>query len=115
MLHSGLAALKGLSEHEAEELSARNPHELMRSLEVLNVLANAGLVMHASLARRASSKHLHFHRLDFPDLDPPEWHRFVTVRLEGDEVRTGERPIDYYGSFEENYEAHNRDYRGGGR
>lgn len=110
LLEAGLKALGNLEEGEASELSARNPHELMRSLEVLNVLTNAGIVMHSSLARRASSKHLHFHRLDFPAVNPPEWHKFVTVRLVGDEVHTGERSIDYYGLFGENYEAHNRDY-----
>jgi len=90
LLETGLTALKDLEEGEASELFARNPHELMRCLEVLNVLTNARIVLHSSLTRRASSKHLHFHRLDFPDIDPPEWHKFVSLRLEGDEVRTGE-------------------------
>lgn len=110
LLETGLATLKDLEENEASRLFASNPHELMRSLEVLNVLTNARIVLHASLARRASSKHLHFHRLDYPEIDPPEWRKFVTIRMEGDEVCTDERSIDFYGSFEENYEAHNRDY-----
>ena len=114
LLETGLAALEDLEDNVAPDLVASNPHELMRSLEVLNILTNAEIVVQASLARRASSKHLHFHRLDYPDVDPPEWYRFVTVRLDGEEVFTGEKPIDYYGSFEENYEEYNRDYLAGG-
>jgi hypothetical protein len=64
------------------------------------------------LARKASAKHLHFTRSDYPKLDPPEWHKFVTVRLEADEVVVGDRPIDYFRPLKEGYEAHNRDYVG---
>ncbi len=114
LLESGLAALDDLEEHEVPRLRAGNPHELIRTLEVMNILTNARLILHASLARQASSKHLHFHRLDHPDLDPPGWFRFITVRMQEGDVVTGERPIDYYGSLEENYEQHNRSYLAGG-
>jgi len=110
LLESGLVALDDLEENEASGLCAGDPHELMRSLEVLNILTNARLVLHSSLVRRASSKHLHFHRLDHPDVDPPDWYRFITIRTVDGEVVTGEQAIDYYGSLEENYESNNRSY-----
>ncbi|MFC2164472.1 FAD-dependent oxidoreductase [Acidobacteriota bacterium] len=110
LLTTGLSLLDQLQFREGTELFASNPHDLVRSLEVLNILTNAQLILHSSLARRASSKHLHFKRFDYPDVDPPEWHKFVTVRLEGTRVKTGEKPLDFFGSIEESYKAHNQDY-----
>lgn len=115
LLHSGLTALEHIRKNEAPRVYASNPHELIRSLEVLNILTNAQLIIHACLARRASAKYLHFRRSDYPEMDPPEWHKFVTVRLTDDGVRVGERPIDYFGSLTENYEAYNKDYITGKR
>ncbi len=112
LLSSGLKALQDVKERQAGRVCARNPHELVRSLEVLNVLTNAELVIHACLARKASAMHLHFVRSDYPELDPPDWHNFVTVRLEEGEVVGGSMPIDYFGPLKEGYEAYNRDYIG---
>jgi succinate dehydrogenase/fumarate reductase flavoprotein subunit len=110
MLAPGLAKLLTIEENEALHLRPRNPHELTRTLEVLNVLTNAQLVIHACMAREASARYLLFERLDFPEMDPPEWAKFVTVKLEGDTVVEGGLPLDYYGTLEESYEANNRDY-----
>ncbi|MFC2142650.1 hypothetical protein ACFLR7_06935 [Acidobacteriota bacterium] len=99
----------------ASNLHARNPHELVRCLEVLNIMTNTELVLHSCLARRASSKHLHFSHQDFPEIDPPEWHKFVTVRLENGDLKSGERTLDFYGSLEDNYSAHNQDFLKGDR
>ena len=87
---------------------ARNPHELMRALEVQDILTCGQIVAHACLARKASNSWLSFERLDYPEDDPPEWRKWVTVRSDGDGVQVGELPLDYYGSVEDNYEAHNR-------
>ena len=86
---------------------------MVRTLEVLNILTNAELVIHSCLAREASARHLLFDRSDFPDLDPPEWKKFVTVRTEGGKVVQGELPLDYYGSLKGNYDAHNPGYTAG--
>jgi hypothetical protein len=51
-----------------------------------------------------------FDRLDYPEMDPPEWHKFVTVSRDEDGVRIGSLPIDYYGDLTENYERLNSDY-----
>ena len=111
LLNIGLARLRDIEENLAPQLFADNPHQLMRSIEVLNILTNAEMIIHACLARKASAKYLHFTRSDFPQMDPPEWHKFITVRFKDNRVKIGELPIDYYGSLEDNYGVHNKEYR----
>lgn len=113
LLEEGLARLARLQEGEAKELYARNPHEWMRVIETLNTMANAELVIHACLARQASSKQLNFTRTDYPELDPEEWHKFVTVKKRNGGIEVGELPIDYYGPLAESYQAVNEDYTEG--
>ena len=62
--------------------------------------------METCRARKASNPHLGFIRTDYPEVDPPEWRKWVTVRLDGDRVKTGELPLDYHGDMEKNYEDH---------
>jgi len=107
LLNLGLKWLDEIKEGEAAELYARNPHELMRSLEVLNVLTVGEMVVHASLARKASNTaSLGFTRSDYPEEDPPEWRKWITTRLVDGGVKIGELPLDFWGSLKENYEAH---------
>lgn len=110
LLKIGLKQLEDMEHEEALRLYARNPHELIRSLEVLNILTNGKIIMYSCLARKASSKLLHFLRSDYPEMDPPDWHKFITVKLENNEIKIGELPIDYYGSLTENYAIHNEEY-----
>ena len=94
-LERGLQWLESIEESELASIHARNPHELMRSLEVGVRLEVGRAMMHASLARRASSEALGFKRIDYPECDPPEWDKLVTIRLEAAEVVAGELPCDY--------------------
>ena len=110
LLIIGLKLLENLETKEAPNLYARNPHELIRSLEVINILTNAKLIINSCLVRKASSKHLHFIRSDYPEMDPLDWHKFITVKLENNKVKVGKLPIDYYGSLKENYEIYNEEY-----
>jgi hypothetical protein len=103
ILSTGIDLIREMQANEAANLSAGNPHDLIRSLEVENVLINAEIVLHACRARRASSKELQFMRIDYPEMDPPEWKKFVTVFLTDSGVNTGSMPIDYYRALEENY------------
>jgi succinate dehydrogenase/fumarate reductase flavoprotein subunit len=112
LLEAGLTRLKDIQSNEALHLRPRNPHELTRALEVLNILTNAELVLHSCLARKASARHLLFERTDYPEMDPPEWEKFVTVRLGDGRVVEGERPLDYYGALEEKYAEKNAAYLG---
>jgi succinate dehydrogenase/fumarate reductase flavoprotein subunit len=111
-LKTGLRWLNSIRESEASTLYARNPHELVRSLECLTHIAVGEIIMHASLARKASSSVLEFNRLDYPEMDPPEWNKLVTVRLENGDIKVGELPLNYWllppnaPTYEENYKKH---------
>ena len=110
LLSTGLDLLKDIQNNEAPQVSAQNPHDLVRTLEVWNILFNAEIILNACLARKASSNPLHFRRSDYPETDPPEWNRFITIRLEENDVVMSKKPLDYYGFLKNNYESHNQDY-----
>ena len=76
------------------------------------MLTHAQMVLIASLARKASSAPLNFFRIDYPEVDPPEWNKYVTIKQENGNVKTGELPLNYWGDMKSNYEAHNQDYSG---
>ena len=111
-IKSGLRLLQSVRESELTQTYAANPHELERVLECHTIITVGEIVMHASLARRASSRYLNFYRLDYPELDPSAWHRFLPIRLEDNQVKVRELPLDYHlqapyaSSYEENYQAH---------
>ena len=111
-LKLGLWWFNSIRESEAVRTYVRNPHELARFLECMVRLTVGEIIMHASLARKASSMHLEFKRLDYPQMDPPGWNKFVTIRLENGEVRVGELHLNYWllppnaPTYEENYERH---------
>jgi succinate dehydrogenase/fumarate reductase flavoprotein subunit len=111
-LKLGLRLLRELKQTELSSAYASNPHEQGRLLEGYSLIAVGELVMNASLVRKASSVYLDFYRLDYPELDPPEWHKLLPVRLENNEVRVRELPVDYHlrdpyaPTYEENYLLH---------
>jgi len=107
LLTLGLKWFDELKEAEAAQLCARNPHELMRAMETTSVLTCGEMIMHASIARRASNSWLNFVRLDFPEVDPPEWNKWITARLEDGTVRHDYLEMEYWGDFETNYERQN--------
>jgi succinate dehydrogenase/fumarate reductase flavoprotein subunit len=84
----------------------------MRSLEDLSLLSWAQIIIQASLARKASSAPLNFQRIDYPIVDPPEWNKFLTIKLEDGKVKTGLLPLKYWGNMKAQYETHNKDYTG---
>ena len=55
---------------------------------------------------------LDFNRVDYPRISPPEWEKYVTLKLEDGQVVTADLPLDYYlrepyaSTFKENYEVH---------
>ncbi len=112
LFNIALDSLKDIENNWVPKLYALDPHKLLRSLEDLSILTYAQIVLHASLARKASSRFLDFYRIDYPEVDPPEWNKFITVRLENNKVVVGEIPIGYWGNLKENYEARNKDYTG---
>ena len=112
ILNMGIDSLKNIEENFVPKLFALDPHKLMRSLEDLSMLSHAQLILQSSMARKASSKPLDFHRIDFPEYDPPEWNKFITIKQDNGTVVTGEKPFNYAGDLKENYEVNNRDYTG---
>jgi succinate dehydrogenase/fumarate reductase flavoprotein subunit len=112
MLSIGLDSLQEIEEVFVPRLYALDPHKLMRSIEDLSLLTHARIILNASLARRASSRVLNFFRIDYPEVDPVEWNKYVTIKLENNQVKAGSLPLNYWGDMKANYEAHNRDYTG---
>jgi succinate dehydrogenase/fumarate reductase flavoprotein subunit len=112
ILKLGSTWLEDIEQNEASRAYAGNPHKLGRILDVLDIMTCGQIIIQACLARKASSQFLDFNRLDYPDMDPPEWHKWLTVKMENNEVKTQTLPIDFWGPLSESYEAHNRDYKG---
>jgi hypothetical protein len=111
-LQMGLLRLDQIREAEMAQAFARNPHELMRVVECRSLIHLGEMVIHSCLARKASSFFLAFKRMDHPEIDPPEYNKFITIKLEDEKVKQGELPLDYalqapYApSYSENYDAH---------
>jgi succinate dehydrogenase/fumarate reductase flavoprotein subunit len=112
MLNMGLDTLRRIEEESVPLLFALDPHKLMRSLEDTSLLTYAQIIVNAMLARKASSLPLNFQRIDYPAFDPPEWNKFLTVKLENGKVKTGSLPLAFWGNMKNQYEAHNKDYSG---
>ncbi len=112
LLNMGLDALNKIEAESVPLLCALDPHKLMRSLENTSLLTYAQIIIQASLARKASSVPLNFQRIDYPALDPPEWNKFLTIKLENGKVNTGLLPLTFWGNMKKQYEAHNKDYAG---
>ena len=62
---------------------------LGNALSILDVLTSARMIIHASMARKASSAFLHFKRGEYPEVDPPE---LVAVALNKARVNVLNRP-----------------------
>lgn len=111
-LKAGLRMLNGLRESEASTAYAANPHELARTLECHALITVGEMVMHACMARKASSAVLGHIRVDYPEMDPPEWHKFLPIKLEDGKVTVRELPLNYHllppyaPTYEENYKLH---------
>jgi succinate dehydrogenase/fumarate reductase flavoprotein subunit len=112
LFNMGLDSLRNIEENWVPELYAPDPHKLLRTLEDLSILTVARIIIETSLARQASSRFLDFHRIDYPELDPSEWNKFLTVKLENGRVKVGSLPLGYWGNLVKDYENHNKDYKG---
>jgi succinate dehydrogenase/fumarate reductase flavoprotein subunit len=111
-LNLGLRLLDELKKTELASAYASNPHELGRLLECRSLISVGELVMKASLARKASMSNMDFIRLDYPQMDPPEWNHLLPIRQENDKPVTRDVSLDFHlkspnaGSLEENYAKH---------
>ena len=114
LLLEGLHLLEKYEREDVPTLSCKNPHELMRTHEVMDILTVSKMIIQACLLRESSSKPLCFERSDFPAMDPAKDRHFITIRQENGKIIAGHVPHDYYGDIEEEYEKRNQDYIGGG-
>ena len=69
-------------EADLDQLSAANPHELMRAMEVHAIRDCAQMAAQASLARTESRWGLYHYRVDYPERDDENW--FVHLQLRKD-------------------------------
>lgn len=89
-LQAGLSYLRRLQEKAKSMLLARNPHELMHGLEVMNLLDLGELVFIGALERRESrDQHV---RTDYP-MANPLLEKLLLIRREGGKVVTSWRAL----------------------
>ena len=111
-LNLGLRLLDELKTTELASAYASNPHELGRLLECRMLISVGELVMKASLERKASNSVLGFQRLDYPEVDPPEWNKLLPIRQENNQVKVRDLPLDFFfrapytSTYEENYQRY---------
>lgn len=113
LLLEGLDLLESYERDIVPQLSCKNPHELMRTHEVMDILEVSKLILNACLLRESSSEPLFFERSDFPEMDPDKDRHFITIRQENGKIIKGIVDHGYYGDVESEYEKRNQDYIGG--
>jgi succinate dehydrogenase/fumarate reductase flavoprotein subunit len=106
LLKLGLKWFGEIEAGEAATAVARNPHEMVRTREVFNIITNGRMIMEGCRARQAGNSALGFIRSDYPDINPPDWQKWVTIKLDQGRVQAGELPLDFHGDVERNYRAH---------
>ncbi len=110
LLKEGLDLLNSFEREIVPNLTAANPHELMRTHEVLDILTVAQLVLYASLERKSSSEPLSFQRSDYPEMDPAADRKHIVIRRENGEICTRDVSLDFFGDLQMEYEKRNQDY-----
>lgn len=110
LLKEGLDLLESYRRDAVPKLSCANPHELMRTHEVMDILDVAELILNACLLRRSSSTPLCFERSDYPQKDPESDRKFITIRRENGCIVRGEKAHRYFGDVEGEYVRRNEDY-----
>ncbi len=78
-------------------LSADNPHELMRAMEIHAILDCAEMAAQASLFRKESRWGLYHYRVDYPEKNDADWFVHVQVKKDADgNMSCFTRPIEPY-------------------
>jgi succinate dehydrogenase/fumarate reductase flavoprotein subunit len=81
---------------DLDALVARDPHELMRALEVHSILDCAEMAATASLFRTESRWGLYHYRVDFPERDQADWFCHSALRMQDGELVCSKRPVEPY-------------------
>jgi succinate dehydrogenase/fumarate reductase flavoprotein subunit len=91
----GLQRFEAIGE-DLDRLSARNPHELMRAMEVHAIRDCAEMAARASLYRTESRWGLYHYRVDFPERNDQEWFAHVQVKQDNGAMTCFKRAIEPY-------------------
>ena len=94
----GLGALERMEREFTPQLYALDPHKLLRTVEDLTMLEHSKMIFQASMARKASR--FGFQRLDYPEIDPPGWNKFLIAKLENDKFTTSLKEQRFWGEYE---------------
>ncbi|MBW8328405.1 MAG: fumarate reductase/succinate dehydrogenase flavoprotein subunit [Thiobacillus sp.] len=82
---------------DLDSMSATNPHELMRAMEVHFILDCAEMAAHASLYRTESRWGLYHYRVEHPEKDDADWFCHAQLKKnEAGEMTCFKRPIEPY-------------------
>ena len=111
LLRQGLQLLDTYSADIVPQLSCRNPHELMRTHEVLDILDVSKLILNACLLRHSDSAPLCFQRSDSQSELADTEDCFITIsQPPAGQIASRHIPKDYYGDVRSGYLLHNADY-----
>jgi succinate dehydrogenase/fumarate reductase flavoprotein subunit len=91
----GLQRFEAIRE-DLDRLQARNPHELMRALEVHAIRDCAEMAARASLYRTESRWGLYHNRVDYPERNDEDWFVHVQLKKEDGKMVCFKRAIEPY-------------------
>jgi succinate dehydrogenase/fumarate reductase flavoprotein subunit len=91
----GLSRFEAIAE-DLDRLSARNPHELMRALEVHAIRDCAEMAARASLYRTESRWGLYHYRVDYPERNDADWFVHAQLKKDGNRMTCFKRLIEPY-------------------
>lgn len=110
LLNIGLARLKEYEEKIIPNTFAYNPHELVRLLEVFDILTVSQLIIQSCLERKTSSKPLCFNRGYSKEMNKERDKKFITLKQVDNQVVSRGLGLNYFGDLKGNYEYYNEDY-----
>jgi len=113
LLRIGLLRLQEYEKNVVPNTFAYNPHELVRLLEVFDILVVSQIIIQSCIARKTSSKSLCFNRSDSKENNDGKDKKLITIKQADNAIVVGEKQLDFFGDLKENYEKFNQDYMGG--
>lgn len=113
LLSIGLELLAEYEDRIVPETYAYNPHELVRLLEVFDILTVSRIILNACLSRRSNSKPLRFTKNNYSGPETEDSGMLITVKQSDSRIVINKLPLDFYGDLKENYEKYNKEYLAG--
>jgi len=110
LLKQGLALIEDIEANDVPQIACRNPHELMRAHEVMDIITVSKLILYACLLRKQSSKPLYFYRSDGNSALEEQEKGFITIYQQDGKIQSRIIPHDYFDDLKAEYEKRNKDY-----